>query len=84
MAEIYYFSTNWCQPCKAFKPIVQEVAANLGKHIQFVDAEQNKELASRYGINSVPAIVVVSNGQLQMRNVGVMSKQQLINELNKF
>ena len=65
MTQILYFSTALCQPCKAFKPIVQEVA-------------------NQYGISSVPAIVVLHNGQIVMRNVGAMSKQQLVNQLNKF
>lgn len=84
MTQILYFSTALCQPCKAFKPIVQEVAAETGKSVQFIDAQQNKELANQYGISSVPAIVVLHNGQIVMRNVGAMSKQQLVNQLNKF
>jgi thioredoxin 1 len=84
MADIFYFSTTWCQPCKTFKPVVQQASSEAGKHVNFVDADSNKELATRYGINSVPTIVVVKDGQVAFRNSGVMSKRDLLNLFNNF
>jgi thioredoxin 1 len=84
MADIFYFSTTWCQPCKTFKPIVVQASSEAGKHINFIDAESNKDLANRYGINSVPTIVVVRDGKVEFRHSGVISKSDLLNLLNKF
>lgn len=84
MTEFYYFSTTWCGPCKMFKPVVQQVVSELGIPMRFVDAEQNPDLASRYSISSVPAIVVVQNGQPIYRNTGVMGKPQLSAALSQF
>lgn len=77
MAQIYYFSTTWCGPCKAFKPIVQQVAAEKQIPIQFVDAQQDPSLAAGYGISSVPTIVIAENGHIKYRHTGVLAKSEL-------
>ena len=82
MAEILYFSTTWCQPCKAFKPVVQSASAETGKSVQFIDAEQQSALAKQYGVSSVPTIVVV-DGTNVVKLVGPQSKAKLIQILSQ-
>jgi thioredoxin 1 len=77
MANILYFSTTWCGPCKMFKPVVQEVSAELGVSVQYIDAEQNSGLASKYSITSVPTIIVEEQGNVLHKRTGVLSKPQL-------
>lgn len=84
MANILYFSTNWCGPCKMFKPVVQQVAAETGTNVQYIDAEQNKELATRYQVTSVPTIVVADEQGMIRKNVGPMSKPQLTQLFSQF
>lgn len=84
MADVFYFSTSWCQPCKAFKPAVQQAILETGKHVTFLDAEVNADLAQRYDIRSVPTIVVVDQGNVLYRHTGIMSKQQVASLLNTF
>lgn len=79
-----YFSATWCIPCKTFKPVVQQVAGELGVQILYVDVDQQKEIALKYGITSVPTIVVENNGSVVYRNSGIMSKGQLTNIMNQF
>lgn len=81
---IYYFSTPTCAPCKMFKPIVQEISAELGVHIEAVNASVQRDLAQRFGISSVPTIIVENNGNVVYRNSGVMSKPQLTQVLSQF
>ena len=81
---IYYFSAVWCGPCKMFKPTVQAVSAELGININYVDVDQQKDLAQRYGISSVPTIIVENGGTVVYRNSGVMSKPQLTQVLSQF
>ena len=81
---VLYFTATWCGPCKTFKPVVQEVNAELGLGINFVDVDQQKEMAQRYGITSVPTIVVENGGNVLYRNSGVMSKPQLRQVLSQF
>jgi thioredoxin-like negative regulator of GroEL len=54
--KFYYFTTGWCKPCKATSPIVAEFA-----EIEKIDADENEggRLASKLGVRSVPAVVVV-------------------------
>lgn len=81
---IYYYSAAWCSPCKMFKPIVQAVSTELGISINYIDVDQQKELAQKHGISSVPTIIVENGGNVVYRNSGVMSKPQLTQVLSQF
>ena len=77
MANIYYFSTTWCGPCRAFKPLVESVMGQTGKHIQFVDAEQQPAMAAKYSVTSVPTIVI-EDGHNVIKLVGPQPKTKLL------
>lgn len=78
MKQILYFSAEWCSPCKSLKPLVQDVAKNLGTHITYIDVDMSPSLKDSYGITSVPTIIVENNGQQTFRRSGLMSRQDLI------
>ena len=80
MRTAKYFTATWCGPCKAFKPVMNEVAGE-GYSIQFVDVDQNKELASKYGVQSVPTTVIEENGVEVDRFVGALPKETVKNKL---
>lgn len=85
MSQIIYFSTPTCGPCKMFKPVLQQVAAELGVSIRYVDASIDSVTTQQYLITTVPTIVVTdSNFQPIFRNSGIMSKQQLTQVLSQF
>ena len=81
MRTAKYFTATWCGPCKAFKPVMNEVAGE-GYSIQFVDVDQNQELASKYGVRSVPTTVIEENGIEVDRFVGALPKHSVIQRLN--
>jgi thioredoxin 1 len=81
---VLYFTAAWCGPCKMFKPVVEQVSAETGVSINYVDVDQQGALASQYGISSVPTIIVENNGSVVYRNSGVMSKPQLTQVLSQF
>lgn len=81
---VLYFTATWCGPCKTFKPAVQEVDAELGLGIRFIDVDQQRDMAQRYGISGVPTIIVENGGNVVYRNSGVMSKPQLKQILSQF
>ena len=60
MKTMKYFSATWCGPCKAFKPIMNEIA-NEGYSVEFIDVDQSQELAAKYGVRSVPTTIIEEN-----------------------
>jgi thioredoxin 1 len=80
MKTAKYFSATWCGPCKTFKPIVQEVA-NEGYNIEFIDIDADQDTAVKYGIMSVPTVIILQNGTEVDRIVGSVSKETVLNKL---
>ena len=80
MKTAKYFTATWCGPCKTFKPVMNEVAGE-GYSIQFIDIDENKSLASQYGISSVPTTVIEENGVEVDRFVGARPKETVKNKL---
>jgi len=79
------FYADWCGPCKAVAPILEDLAKEYdGKLIVYkVDTDNEQELASVFGIRSIPSILFVPmTGQPQM-SVGSMSKDGFIDAINK-
>ena len=77
------FWADWCGPCKALSPIIDELAteyadrANIGK----CDVEENDDIAVRYKIRNVPTIVFVKNDKEVNRVVGAISKADLTSKI---
>jgi thioredoxin 1 len=84
MSQILYFSTPTCGPCKMFRPIVQQVSAELGVGITYVDATIDQNRTQQFNVSVVPTIVVENEGNVVYRNSGVMSKPQLTQVLSQF
>jgi thioredoxin 1 len=67
-----------------FKPTVKAVSTETGVGINYVDLDQQPDIAQKYNISSVPTIIVENNGNVLYRNSGVMSKPQLTQVLTQF
>jgi thioredoxin 1 len=76
-----YFSATWCGPCKQFKPIMEELS-NEGYNIEFIDGDENRDLAIKYNIRSIPTTVIEEEGKEINRLLGVKSKEEIIEELS--
>jgi thioredoxin-like negative regulator of GroEL len=80
MKTMKYFSATWCGPCKAFKPVINEIA-NEGYSVEFIDVDQSQELAAKYGVRSVPTTIIEEGGIEVNRFVGSIPKQQVLQKL---
>jgi len=81
MVEVKFFNATWCGPCQQFKPIMKELA-NEGNNIQFIDVDKDSELASKYGVRSVPTVVIEDGGVEVDRFVGVLPKNKVMERIS--
>lgn len=79
------FWAEWCGPCKMIGPIVEELAGDYdGKAIiGKVDVDSNPEVSAKFGIRSIPTLLVFKNGEIVDRQVGAVPKSALSQKLDK-
>ena len=70
------FYADWCGPCKMLAPIMDEIANETAVYKVNVDEEAN--LASKYGIMSIPCVILFKDGKEYKRNVGLTTKEELL------
>ncbi len=73
------FWAEWCGPCKALSPIVDEVAEELGEKVKVVkvNIDESPNAPTQYGVRGIPTLMVFKDGQVVDTRVGGMSKSQL-------
>ena len=79
------FSAEWCGPCKMMAPILKEVAGAVGDKARIlkIDVDRNQDIARKYGIVSVPTLMIFKNGEVVFRQSGVMQAAQIIDTLKR-
>lgn len=74
------FFATWCGPCRMLSPIIEEIAAECGDRFRVVkvDVDEAPGLASRFGITSIPTLVVVKDKKPVRQALGYMPKEQVL------
>jgi thioredoxin 1 len=72
------FYGTWCMPCKMLAPIVEKVVEDNNLKLAKVDVDDNEELVKRFGIMSVPTLIIFKNGEKTATSSGVISENRLL------
>ena len=78
------FWATWCGPCRMLSPIVDEIANEVEGNAKVckINVDEQPELAQQFGIMSIPTLVFMKNGEITAKEVGVRSKQVILDKLN--
>ena len=73
------FWAEWCGPCKQLAPLVEEASEKFKDSLSVckMDVDNNRETAAKYGIRSIPTLMIFDNGELVGTEIGALTKQQL-------
>ncbi len=77
------FYADWCGPCRMMSPIIDEIAEEKANSIKVgkVNVDENQDLAMKYGVMSIPTIVIIKNGEVEKTFVGVRDKSEIMEAL---
>lgn len=75
MKKLLYFTGSWCQPCKAFRPIMESLQSEIP--IVFIDVDSSPQTTTTWNVRSVPTVLVIKDGMEIGRAVGVKTKDEI-------
>jgi thioredoxin 1 len=79
------FWAPWCGPCRMVAPVVEELAGDYGDKVSFfkVNVDNNQKVAGRYGVMSIPTLILFKDGKPLVQIVGYRPKEELKKSLDK-
>ena len=80
------FWAEWCGPCKTIAPVLEEMASELGDQLVItkLNVDENADIAMRYGVMSIPTLLLFDGGEIKKKIVGAKGKGALMQELDEF
>jgi thioredoxin 1 len=80
------FWAEWCGPCKAIAPILEEIAGEHGERVKIakLNVDDNPDIARRFDVMSIPTLILFKDGEPQARLVGAKGKGQLVEEISPY
>jgi thioredoxin-like negative regulator of GroEL len=80
MKQVLYFSSPWCGPCRAFKPVMESLQTEMS--VTFIDVDSSPQTAQQHNVRSVPTVLILENGIEKRRLVGAKPKEEIISAYN--
>ena len=78
--------TDWCGPCKMISPLVDEISSEYhdkGLSVGKLDADSNRETVTELGVRNIPTILLYKNGEIVDKSTGAVTKQKLVEMIDK-
>lgn len=77
------FYADWCGPCKSLHPILEQTVEKIGNKavVAKVNVDSNPELASRFGVRSIPALFYFKNGEVVQNTTGLVQSNEIVQKL---
>ncbi|MCI8498679.1 MAG: thioredoxin [Bacilli bacterium] len=72
------FYADWCGPCKMMGVVLEEIAKDQDIEILKINTDRHPELAAKFGVMSIPTIILMENSKEVKKNIGFMTKENLI------
>lgn len=82
MIAAYYFTADWCNPCKKVRPVVEEINQDSPVKFQLIDVDSELDLVKAFEIKSVPTFILIKDGEVVNRTTGAKTKDELLEFLN--
>jgi len=82
MKTVFYFTADWCAPCKKTRPIVEEMKKE-GFQFQIIDADYEQLLVKNFEVKSIPTFILIENEKEISRISGTKTKKELENFINE-
>jgi len=78
------FWAEWCPPCRAIAPTIDELATEFSGRVKVgkLDVDSHDQIAGRYGVRSIPTLLVFAKGQVVEQRVGALPKSELVKLLD--
>tara|TARA_R110000822_G_scaffold24150_5_gene73842 strand:- start:2497 stop:2745 length:249 start_codon:yes stop_codon:yes gene_type:complete len=81
MKKILYFSAPWCGPCKQFTPIMEQIGQTVP--VEKINVDEQSDLAATYGVRNVPTVLILKDGQVAQKFVGVQPPNLILESYNR-
>ena len=74
------FYADWCGPCKMLGPIMDEISSN--QSVYKINVDEESDLASEYGVMSIPCVILFKDGKEYKRSIGLKTKEDILKMMN--
>ncbi len=80
------FFANWCGPCRMMAPILEDLQEELGDNVKIykVDVDESEALARKFGIMSIPTIMIFEDGQQREKHIGLWQHDDALDTIKSY